>query len=468
MKTPTNLGGNNLVTWLQTATEIRMADLYTITLKNGSVLRYTTWDSNLNVQGSIFLTGPPHIKRSSIEEKLGLDVSSLDLEIVAGLSDTVNGVPVLQLIASGVFDGAALTIDRLFMDSAGNQIGTVVRFSGTIGAVDEVGQTGAKLTVDALVSLLSQQLPNIILQPNCTNTLFDARCTLRKKNLLKFSEQFDNAAWAGTAIVTPDTDTAPDATVSADTLQDDSSVAFLSRQQGVTVAADSHKWTASVYVKKTSGATNTFAMNLSLSGGTLVSSLPRLNTNTGNVSNGSVEDAGDYWRLSASITNNGTNTSLQVAVYPASGTNSGSGPGSDSVSATGTAVVWGVQLEAGPNLTDYERTTSAGASFFEQNTTQAGSTVNKLISASAKADGYYDNGQIIFTSGANNGLTKAVKSYSGQQFFFNSPLPFVPNAGDTFIAYPGCDKTQATCTAKFNNLANFGGFPYVPAPETAI
>ena len=35
MKTPTNIGGNNLVTWLQSATEIRMADLYTITLKSG-------------------------------------------------------------------------------------------------------------------------------------------------------------------------------------------------------------------------------------------------------------------------------------------------------------------------------------------------------------------------------------------------------------------------------------------------
>jgi len=51
---------------------------------------------------------------------------------------------------------------------------------------------------------------------------------------------------------------------------------------------------------------------------------------------------------------------------------------------------------------------------------------------------------------------------------FNSPLPFAPNAGDAFTAYPGCDKTQNTCTAKFNNLANFEGFPYVPAPETAI
>ena len=51
MKTPTNIGGNNLVTWLQSATEIRMADLYTITLKNGIALRYTSWDTNSDCAG---------------------------------------------------------------------------------------------------------------------------------------------------------------------------------------------------------------------------------------------------------------------------------------------------------------------------------------------------------------------------------------------------------------------------------
>ena len=76
MKTPTNIGGNDLALWLQTATEIRMADLYTITLTSGTVLRLTTWDANLVVSGNTFLTGPPSIKRSAIEEKLGLDVSS--------------------------------------------------------------------------------------------------------------------------------------------------------------------------------------------------------------------------------------------------------------------------------------------------------------------------------------------------------------------------------------------------------
>jgi uncharacterized phage protein (TIGR02218 family) len=110
----------------------------------------------------------------------------------------------------------------------------------------------------------------------------------------------------------------------------------------------------------------------------------------------------------------------------------------------------------------------AKASFANNLVVQAGSTANKIITTSARPDTYFDNGQIVFTSGPNNGLVKAVRQYQGGLISFNSPLPFVPSAGDAFTAYPGCDKTQVTCTNKFSNLVNFEGFPYVPAPETAI
>ncbi|HEX4605468.1 MAG TPA: DUF2163 domain-containing protein [Candidatus Angelobacter sp.] len=288
MKTPTNIGGNDLALWLQTATEIRMADLYTITLKNGTALRYTTWDANLTVLGNKFLTGPPNIARSAIEEKLGMDVATLEVTLEASLADTINGVPILQAIGQGLWDGAGFRIDRLFMDANSNQIGTVIRFSGFVGALDELTRSSAKLTVNAGTAYLNMQLPAIILQPGCTNTLFDARCSLFKAS---------------------------------------------------------------------------FANNL-------------------------------------------------VA--------------------------------------------------------QAGCTPNKIITTSAQPDKYFDNGQLIFTGGPNSGLVKAIRQYRAGVMLFNSPLPFAPNAGDTFTAYPGCDKTQDTCTTKFNNLANFEGFPYVPAPETAI
>jgi hypothetical protein len=40
--------------------------------------------------------------------------------------------------------------------------------------------------------------------------------------------------------------------------------------------------------------------------------------------------------------------------------------------------------------------------------------------------------------------------------------------GDQFKLLPGCDRTLSTCTNVFNNAIHFGGFPYIPTPETAI
>ena len=34
--------------------------------------------------------------------------------------------------------------------------------------------------------------------------------------------------------------------------------------------------------------------------------------------------------------------------------------------------------------------------------------------------------------------------------------------GAAITLYPGCDHTRATCAAKFANLDNFGGFPWIP------
>jgi hypothetical protein len=83
MKTPTNIGGNNLITFFQNNTEFKKAELYTITLKNGTVLRYTDWQTALTVLGVTFNAGPPNIKRGSIEETIGMSIATLDLQISA-------------------------------------------------------------------------------------------------------------------------------------------------------------------------------------------------------------------------------------------------------------------------------------------------------------------------------------------------------------------------------------------------
>jgi uncharacterized phage protein (TIGR02218 family) len=80
----------------------------------------------------------------------------------------------------------------------------------------------------------------------------------------------------------------------------------------------------------------------------------------------------------------------------------------------------------------------------------------------------YAQGVVLFTSGVNAGLSATIKNADSASLTLSYPLLNQPAAGDTFTATQGCDHTQATCQAKFGNLANFRGFPYVPPPSYAI
>jgi uncharacterized phage protein (TIGR02218 family) len=99
---------------------------------------------------------------------------------------------------------------------------------------------------------------------------------------------------------------------------------------------------------------------------------------------------------------------------------------------------------------------------------QAGSNGNTLVTGLTNPDGYFARGRVRFTTGVLTGRTFLVRTYTGGAAAFSGPLPYVPAVGDSFVAYPGCDKTSATCTAKFSNLVNFAGFPFVPPPEVAL
>lgn len=122
-----------------------------------------------------------------------------------------------------------------------------------------------------------------------------------------------------------------------------------------------------------------------------------------------------------------------------------------------------------PNCTLVKATfTDAGTASGTLSTTQVQATTAAII---AKAAGYYALGVLTFTSGALSGMRRAVKSFSVSggvgTFTLALPLPSAPAVNDTFTSYAGCDRKQATCVSKFNNLVNFRGFPHVPVTEGA-
>jgi len=104
--------------------------------------------------------------------------------------------------------------------------------------------------------------------------------------------------------------------------------------------------------------------------------------------------------------------------------------------------------------------------FAASGTAGAGSSQNQILSGVAAA--VHAQGSLVFSSGANANVRATVKAVAGGvALYLMYPLPFAPAAGDSFTVYAGCDHTLATCQTRFNNKANFRGFPFTPPIEMA-
>lgn len=111
-------------------------------------------------------------------------------------------------------------------------------------------------------------------------------------------------------------------------------------------------------------------------------------------------------------------------------------------------------------------------------TAKTGSTQWVLTPTSAftQATGYFTQGVVTCTSGANNGLAQTVKLHDASgNLELMQPWLMPAAPGDTFSVIKGCDKTMSTCAAtktaagaSTNNILMFGGTPFVPVPSTAL
>jgi hypothetical protein len=86
----------------------------------------------------------------------------------------------------------------------------------------------------------------------------------------------------------------------------------------------------------------------------------------------------------------------------------------------------------------------------------------------ASEDYYYYQGELKITGGDNNGQRRMILNLEDGIVTVAWPFTYDVELGDTYELYPGCDKKPETCKDKFNNLANFKGFPYIPKVEETI
>lgn len=85
-----------------------------------------------------------------------------------------------------------------------------------------------------------------------------------------------------------------------------------------------------------------------------------------------------------------------------------------------------------------------------------------IAADSGTAAGYFNGGELTFTSGANDGYMREVKQdavgdVAGALSFWEA-FPNDVQVGDTFSLSPGCNRLLSTCRDVFDNIVNFRGY----------
>jgi uncharacterized phage protein (TIGR02218 family) len=164
-----------LIALLEGADQFIMADLYTITLAGGSVLRYSAAPTALTVNGNIFALGPK-FERSKTKVVIGTQVDELDVRVYPEPTDLIGAAPFLQAAWQGQLDGATLELERSFMPTYGDTSpGTVILFAGRISDID-CTRTSVDIRCRSHLELLNIQMPRRLWQSSCTHLFGDAMC----------------------------------------------------------------------------------------------------------------------------------------------------------------------------------------------------------------------------------------------------------------------------------------------------
>ena len=163
------------------AEKLRVADLYTFSLTNGTVLRFTSSDFDIIYNGATYSKKNACISRSSIQWETGLSVDDLTVEFNPSEKDMLGDITLVQAFRNGSFDGAKMQLDLAFYTDGWNGEPQVLEklFAGTID-VEEVGGSYVKCSAKSYTELLNRQFPPHVYQAGCSYSLYGAGCNLDK------------------------------------------------------------------------------------------------------------------------------------------------------------------------------------------------------------------------------------------------------------------------------------------------
>jgi uncharacterized phage protein (TIGR02218 family) len=85
-----------------------------------------------------------------------------------------------------------------------------------------------------------------------------------------------------------------------------------------------------------------------------------------------------------------------------------------------------------------------------------------VVGLSGQPDGYWINGKV--NAGPNKTFIRAIVGHTGDTITLDRVISSLI-VGDPIDVLPGCAHDVNDCTNKFNNLLNYGGFPFIPRKD---
>lgn len=170
--------GAGLITHLSTGQQFRRAELWTFTLADGTVARFTTLDVAVTVGADTWAADGPVLSRPSSRLVAGGEVDEFEITVEPGAADTIGGLPWALAARRGVLRHGRVLIERAYMPTWGDvSLGKLFVMGGRMA---EIGGSASeiRITVRSDLELLNVNVPVELVQPSCRHTLFDAGCTL--------------------------------------------------------------------------------------------------------------------------------------------------------------------------------------------------------------------------------------------------------------------------------------------------
>jgi uncharacterized phage protein (TIGR02218 family) len=174
-----------LKAFLAARTPCWKADLFTFTLLDGTVLRWGSFPREITVSGQTW-SGPkgPKISCNRLTITNTTEVPEMEMQLLCGPNDMLEGRSLKAQIANGLFDGATIEMDSIVMPINADltkpldtSLGLVLMFIGRQSTADI---TAASVTMKAKGDnvLMNQYAPKNVYQTGCLHTFCDPGCTL--------------------------------------------------------------------------------------------------------------------------------------------------------------------------------------------------------------------------------------------------------------------------------------------------